>query len=220
MRHMKYLVALIALAILSCLMFAVIKIKERPHDVPSQPLAELIPGISEKLAARATNKYSPLGTTTGEILSHENDALKDRVLDALVWRLGQKSENRGWTNLSDTERRLIAVYAMEEEVLDGGFKQYFSTSLGGDADVALAGLKDMGATLTGQVMERAMAQFPGGKPPTDDEQRHAVMDKIDATAEPEWRKCDDDYSDALDKDNLDALGLAYAKKKRADIILP
>lgn len=216
---MKYFVRLAILAALSCLILCLVKFSPR-RDVQSASRTVPVLNLSEEIAAATTNKYSPLGTTTDEILSHENDAMKDDVLDALVWRLGQKSENRGWTNLSDTERRLISVYAMQEEVLDGGFKQYFSTGLGGDADVALAGLKDMGATVTANVVERAMAQFPGGKPPTDNEQRRETMDKIEATAEPVWEQCDHAYDDALDKDNIDALGLAYAKKKRADIVLP
>lgn len=216
---MKYFVSLAVLGALACLILAVVKFSPR-QAAPPQPETAPVLDLSKQIATGATNKYSALGTTTDEILSHENDAMKDRVLDALVWRLGQKSENRGWTNLNDTERRLIAVYAMEEEVLDGGFKQYFSTDLGVDADVALAGLKDMGATATANIVERAMAQFPGGKPPADNEQRREMIDKIETAAETVWKQCDDAYADVLDKDNIDALGLAYANKKRAEIILP
>ena len=194
-------------------------VKSNPQQVVQlPPKTTPVLDLSEQMAARASNKYSPLGTTTDEILSHENDAMKDNVLSALLWRLGQKSERREWKNLSDSERRLIAVDAMNGEVLDGGFKQYFSTSLGADVEVALAGLKEMGATATAEIVERAMSPFPGNKPPADNEQRTAIMEKIEATTDPVWQKCDDAYYDF--KEDLDALELAYAKKKRADIVLP
>ena len=155
--------------------------------------------------------------TTAEILSHENDQ-KDLVVGALLWRLGKKSGQRGWDNLSDAERRLIAVDAMNEEVLDGGFNQYFSTDLGDDVQVALAGLKDIKATGMAGILERAIAQFPDGKIPTNYEQRVTVMAGIEAVAKPVWRKCDSEYYES--KENLEALELAYAKMKRAEIVLP
>jgi hypothetical protein len=217
MTRMRYLVALVVGAILTGLILGVFKFNPRRVLQPQTKIAPVL-DLTEQMAAGARNRYSPLGTTTDEIFSHENDAKKDDVLGALLWRLGQKSEKRGWDNLNDTERRLIAVDAMNDEVLDGGFKEYFSDSLGGDVEVALAGLKEMGATGTAEIVERAMAQFPDNKPPADYDQRQAVMDKIEATAEPVWQKCDDAYYGF--KEDLDALELAYAKKKRADIVLP
>jgi Domain of unknown function (DUF4375) len=215
--RMRYFVALIIGVVLVGLILSVLKINQQRVVRPQSKVVPVL-DLTEQMAAGARNKFSPLGTTTDEILSHENDAQKDNVVGALLWRLGQKSEKRGWDNLSDTERRLIAVDAMNGEVLDGGFKQYLSDSLGGDVEVALAGLKEMGATGTVQIVERAMSQFPNSKPPTDYNQRNAVMDKIGLTADPIWQKCDDAFY--AFKEDLDALELAYAKRKRADIVLP
>ena len=214
---MRYFIALAAGVVLAGLILGAVHFNSR-RVAPSNPKVVPVLDLSQQLAAGASNKYSPLGMTTDEILSHENDGRKDKVLGALLWRLGQKSEKRGWDNLSDTERRLIAVDAMNEEVLDGGFKQYFSTRLGSDVEITLAGLKEMGATGTAEIVERAMAQFPGNRPPLDDDQRSAVMDKIQANAGPVWEKCDHDYYEF--KEDLDALELAYAKKKKAEIALP
>jgi hypothetical protein len=214
---MKYFVALVVGVVLAGLILTAIKFNSR-QVVPPQTKAVPMMDLTEKLAAGARNEYSPLGTTTDEILSHENDAKKPDVLGALLWRLGQKTKKRGWDNLNDTERRLIAVDAMNGEVLDGGFKQYFSTGLGSDAPVALAGLKEMGATGLAEIMARALGQFPGNQPPPDYKQRNAVMDKIEATATPVWQKCDDAFYGQ--KEDLNALELAYAKKKRTDIVLP
>src|SRR5438309_1964567 len=126
MRRISYLVALVVGAVLTAgLILTLAKSKPR-QVVPPQAKVAPVLDLSEQMAAGARNKYSPLGTITDEIFSHENDTNKPDVLGAILWRLGQKSEKRGWENLSDTERRLIAVDAMDGEVLDGGFKQYFS----------------------------------------------------------------------------------------------
>jgi hypothetical protein len=47
------------------------------------------------MALRDQNTYGPLGTTTDEILAHENDDRKTDVLPALLWRLSQKIEKQG-----------------------------------------------------------------------------------------------------------------------------
>lgn len=212
---MRYFIAVIVAAVLAGLVLFAFRFNARQGPEPKvAPVLDL----TEQMAAGASNRYSSLGTTTDEIFAHENDAKKDDVLGALLWRLGRKSERIGWENLNDTERRLIAVDAMNGEVLDGGFKEYFSDSSGGDAEVALAGLKEMGATGTAEILARAMAAFPGKEPPTDNEQRNAVMEKIATTAEPVWQKCDDAYYKQIG--DLDPLELAYAKRKKADIVLP
>lgn len=214
---MRYFVAVIVAAVLAGLVLCAVRFNARQGAQPEPKVAPVL-DLTEQMAAGASNRYSSLGTTTDEIFAHENDAKKGDVVGALLWRLGQKSEKSGWQNLNDTERRLIAVDAMNGEVLDGGFKEYFSDSLGGDAEVALAGLKDMGANGTAEILEGAMAAFPGKEPPTDYNQRNAVMEKIATTAEPVWQKCDDAFYER--KEDLDALELAFAKKKKADIILP
>ena len=158
-------------AVVTGLILGVVKFNSQRVARPQAKIAPVL-DMSEQMAVRAHNKYSSLGTTTDEILSHQNDTNKDNVLGALLWRLGQKSERHGWDQLSDTERRLIAVDAMNGQVLDGGFEDYFSDSLADDVEVAVAGLNEMGATGTVEIVERAMAPFPGNKPPPEYDQRN------------------------------------------------
>jgi hypothetical protein len=175
--------------------------------------------IREKAyAAQSQKNYGPLGTTADEILSHENDQYKTNVFPALLWRLNQKIEKKGWENLTDTERQIIAVQALRGAVYDGGFSEYFFESWGGDAAVAKAGLDAIGATNSAVILQRALAVFPGGNAPTDRQRRWDVMDKIEAQSGPVWNKCDKEFYDS--KEDLDALSLAYARKNKAEIILP
>jgi hypothetical protein len=85
------------------------------------------------------------------------------------------------------------------------------------AVVALLGLREMGAAGASGLLERAMTVFPGGKPPADRLKRHEVMEKIATQSKPVWDKCDDEFYER--KESISDLSLAYAKKKRADIIL-
>jgi hypothetical protein len=163
-------------------------------------------------------QYGALGKTTDEILSHENPTNGFSVLGALHWRIGQKVEARGESSLTDTERRLLAAYWVEAEVNNGGFDQYFFNSAGDNAEAALAGLKDMGAAGAAALLERAMAVFPGGKPPADRFKRQEVMQQIAAQSRPVWEKCDSEFYKP--KESIGDLSLAYAKKRRAEIVLP
>lgn len=169
---------------------------------------------SKKVDDWSDKRYGSFGKTTDEIFSHENSANSFDVLGALHWRIGQKPETR----LTDTERRLLAAYWLEAEVNNGGFDQYFFNSAGDNAETALAGLRDMGAAGAAGLLERAMAVFPGGKPPADRFKRQEVMQQIESQSKPVWSKCDDEFYKRTER--ITDLSLAYAKKKRVEIILP
>jgi hypothetical protein len=165
---------------------------------------------SAGLEAFAEKEYGPLGTTTDEIFRHEDS----EILGALNYRIGQKEEAR----ITQTERRLIAVFWLWGEVYNGGFDQYFFNSSGNDWEAALEGLKEMGVLGAAALLERAAAAFPGGKPPADRQQRVQAMVKVRKQSEGVWEQCDTEFY-AL-KEDLSDLMLAYAKQKRGEIILP
>ncbi len=163
-------------------------------------------------------QYGALGKSTEEILGHENATNAFAVLGALHWRIGQKAEARGERSLTHTERRLLAAYWVEAEVNNGGFDQYFFNSAGDNAEAALAGLKEMGAAGAAALLEQAMAIFPGGRPPADRFERQEVMQRIATQSKPVWEKCDSEFYKP--KESISDMSLAYAKKKRAEIVLP
>jgi len=76
----------------------------------------------------------------------------------------------------------------------------------------------MGAVGAAALLERAMAVFPGGKPPADRFKRQELMDQIASQSKPIWSKCDDEFYEL--KESISDLSLAYARKNRADIVLP
>jgi hypothetical protein len=110
------------------------------------------------------------------------------------------------------------VYWLDGEVHNGGFDQYFFNSAGNVSEAALAGLEEMGAVGAVSLLERAMGVFPGGTPPADRQRRRQTMDKIRKKSKSVWSQCDDEFYEL--KEDLGQLALAYAKKKKTEIVLP
>lgn len=61
----------------------------------------------------------------------------------------------GLEALSDIEKRYFAVCCLEGEMHNGGFDQFFSNSSGSYYEQALAGLADMGAVESAQLLRKA-----------------------------------------------------------------
>lgn len=211
---MGYIAALLASAVLWLVVSELLKRKRR--QAVTQALLDQARATSEKFAAYAEREYGALGCSTEEILRHEGDDRKLDVLGALCHRIGQKASSGG--DLTETERRLCAAYFLEGQVMNGGFDQYFFNSTGNDCEVALAGLKDIGATAAAALLERAMAVFPGGRPPVDRQQRHRLMTCLGSRSRSVWDQCDDEFYHRGEKTY--ELCLTYAKRNRAEIVLP
>lgn len=173
---------------------------------------------SQKIEDYLEKQYGALGKTTEEILSHEAATNRFTVLGALEWRISQKADARGDNSLTDTERRLLAAAQVDGEVKNGGFNQYFFNSSGDNADVALAGLNDIGAIGAAGLLERAMAVFPGRKWPKAVSARRDLMEQIASQSKSVWDKCDHEFY--MLKEDVNDLLLGYAKKKKSDIVLP
>ena len=167
-----------------------------------------------RYAAMLEREYGPLGKTTQEILSREGTHEAATMVGALVYRLRAKPVGE----LSTVEKRLLAVYGLKEEVDNGGFTQYFTGAVGDGAAVALQGLKDMQATQLLKSMQKALAVFPAGKPPADQARRVKIIDGIKRRAQNVWGACDDEFY--IREEGLAELALTYAKRNRAQIVLP
>jgi hypothetical protein len=167
-----------------------------------------------RYAAMLEAEYGPLGKTTEQILAREKTHEPATIVGALVYRIRAKSPER----LSIIEKRLLAVADLREEVNNGGFHQYFSNAAGNQATMALQALRDMGATQLAKVTQRAMSVFPGGKPPAALDARQRSMVTVRRRAEATWGGCEDEFY--LRDEGFGVLALAYAKKYRAQIILP
>lgn len=167
-----------------------------------------------RYAAMLEREYGPLGTSTDQILGREATHEAVTIVGALVYRLRAKPAER----LTSIEKKLLAVYGLKEEVDNGGFTQYFNGPLADGAALALQGLREMQATKLVTTVQKALAVFPAAKPPADQAQRVKMIEGIKRRAATVWGACDDEFY--LREEDLAGFAFAYARKHRAQIVLP
>jgi hypothetical protein len=68
-------------------------------------------------------KYS--GETTDELIAYETEYRKDSLVVAFASALGQKANRLGKNGLTEEEVTVLAVEALELEVNNGGYLQFF-----------------------------------------------------------------------------------------------
>jgi hypothetical protein len=84
----------------------------------------------------------------------------------------------GFEALPDVEKRYFAVCCLESEVYNGGLGQFFSNSSGSYYEHALAGLADMGAAESIQLLRKAkQILFDFSDVPIDTGERRAFLRK-------------------------------------------
>ena len=127
--------------------------------------------------------------------------------------------------LGTAARTLWHVGCFEGEVLNGGISQFFSNSAGNWAQESLAGLREIGADVCVELLEKALTLFPCGVAPADREKRckllfafedrdpqfleqlsHAFYKRVDALG---W----------VPEEDLTALQLAFMQAHRAQLVL-
>ena len=167
-----------------------------------------------RYAAMLEREYGPLGATTEQILGRETTHEPVTIVGALVYRLRAKP----LAGLSAVEKKLLAVYALKEEVDNGGFGQYFGGPVGDGSALALQALREMQASQLVRSVQKALAVFPAGKPPTDHAKRAKLIDGMKRRAQNAWAVCDDEFY--LREEELAGFAFAYVKKNRAQIKLP
>ncbi len=129
------------------------------------------PHVRRSIYASSEQKYGHLGKTTEEILGHAGTERPVMILAALNYRIRQKRDRRGESSLSTVEKRLWVLSQFDLAVGNLEFMGYFNSGTANDAPVALEALKVIDATNAVAILQRAMAVFPSGKPPSDARKR-------------------------------------------------
>lgn len=122
-------------------------------------------------------------------------------------------EGRDFEALPESDRVLITIWALEGEVNNGGFDQFYFNSSGHLAAFAVEALTLIGAHQMAALVRDANAHFGPGGPPLDGDERHAQLLAITADHE--------DLFDDLDRrffeypDDVSALLSAYLERLSA-----
>jgi len=75
----------------------------------------------------------------------------------------------------DTQRVVELIGALEGEVNNGGFHQFFYNNAGDDTAETIKALEAIGAAKMADIVKRAASMFPGGMPPKDRFPRQDIL---------------------------------------------
>ena len=146
----------------------------------------------------------------GEFLAEDDPiAVLGRLIVGKVFDNPSKEEHV--EVLSAHARSLYFVETLEGEVLNGGFRQFFSNSSGKYAHETLVALREMGALRAAVLLEKAIDAFPDKRVPV---RRRARNDALE-TANPEIFDALDAEYYRLEKstgENLGKLILDFVKR--------
>ena len=116
----------------------------------------------------------------------------------------------GLEGLNEYERTILVTQALEGDVNNGGFLQFFDNSMGALAGEIEAAFKRIGAKKTAAICKRALKAFPQGLP-ADWEERRAYLDEhVTEAVEAKLEQCDDAFYRY--EDDLEALNVAYVRE--------
>ena len=147
--------------------------------------------------------------TVEEVLAEQDATSFAIALSNLVF---PRWDRDGYSSLTPAERVAYCIDALEREVSNGGFRQFFDNSSGDTAMDTVAALDAIGASQAAALVHRAVAMFPGSDPPRDRDTRCALMEQLPAAAEEEWSALDDQFY--AYPDDLTSLLRRYVETER------
>jgi hypothetical protein len=118
--------------------------------------------MTERVAASMKARPGPgwldgySGQSVDELLSLQGKYRTDSLVLAFEQAISQKSEREGMQSLTDEERTVLAVEALEREVNNGGYGQFFTNSSREFAPTIVNSLQRIGCNKTAKITQRAI----------------------------------------------------------------
>jgi hypothetical protein len=132
------------------------------------------------------------GQTIEELLALDSQYRVESLLVALEQALNQKAAEDGEQDLSDEERVVLAVEALEREVNNGGYGQFFTNSSGQYAAIIVDSLLRIGCPETANITSGAINAL--GIQDFSPEALEAVFESEDDERDEQLDECDGLYS--------------------------
>jgi len=136
------------------------------------------------------DEYS--GQTTDELIALEGEHRTDSLVLAFEQALDQKADRVGKAGLSEEELVVLAVEALEREVNNGGYDQFFINSSNEYASIVVDALNRIGCTETAKLTKEAI-DILGIEGPITVEAIDRVMEKENEERDEKLGECDDRY---------------------------
>lgn len=150
-----------------------------------------------------------------EILAISDDTEFAIAMSDLVFA---REQAVGYAALTPAERVVFCLDALEREINNGGFQQFFENSSGDHAFDTVESLQTLGANQMAALVRDAIAVFPGGRPAADRGERQDQLDRLDQRATSRWGELDDAFYQY--PDNLVALERRYVQQHVAQFSAP
>jgi len=124
-------------------------------------------------------RYS--GESVDQLLALEDTYRIDSLVLAFEWGIMIRAERDGYETLTTAEMTVLAIEALEAQVNNGGYSQFFFNTTNQYISVIVPALLRIGCVKVAAITEEAIAAL--GTPPLSDSQiQHAVCDYTDAAA--------------------------------------
>jgi hypothetical protein len=118
----------------------------------------------------------------------------------------------GVESLTPAERVAFHVDELEREINNGGFCQFFGNLSGATVPDTIAALDVIGASQMAAIVRDALALFPGGVPPANQDERGARLDETPEHVRSAWSDLDNRFYTY--PDDLGALLRRYVEAHR------
>ena len=118
--------------------------------------------MTERVAAATRSRPGPAwlegysGQSVEELLSLQGKYRTDSLVLAFEQAIRQRAEREGMQSLTDEERIVLAVEALEREVNNGGYHQFFTNSSREFAPTIVAALQRIGCKKTATITRKAI----------------------------------------------------------------
>jgi hypothetical protein len=153
------------------------------------------------------------GQTLDQLLALEEEYRIDSLLAAMEQAIGKKATREGDRSLSSEERVILAVEALQREVNNGGYDQFFMNSSRQYAPMVVDALARIGCPKTAKTTRAAFDAL--GIAELDEESIEAVMDADNEERDEEFTRCDDSYYKS--GEDVDASLFSFVKANRGSI---
>jgi hypothetical protein len=159
----------------------------------------------EKAAAAARG---PMQVT--QLSSAEKNRILIRLSESPATHYGKVA----YAKQSGSQRIFSAIWGLEAEVNNGGFRQYFYNSDGEAAPDAPAALRAIGAQHAAAIVAEALSLFPQGPPPRDRDARQRRLRLASPEVLAKWEQLDRRFFTY--PDNLTDLLYAWVQSRPND----
>jgi hypothetical protein len=129
------------------------------------------------------------GETTSELLGYPARGQRELLVRAFEEGLQRKISRTGDASLSKEERIVLAVRALDREVNNGGFDQFFRNSAKKFAPEVVKSLTRIGCRRTAKITQRAINALHSG--PLTVARIEAAMRKANEVRDRELERCDE-----------------------------